>query len=231
MKKKNRHHDPDAGTARPETRIISADQQFTILLGTSSLGTPAARRLCSSTPTHVIDDVRRRRMERHPHDDPRQAAAPVGTNCDRGKASRGTHGPDRPAHARIRWSRIGTIAPVAASLSIIMAMIITALPFIYASTTRSSPSVTSVLNSAAAAAAPRIAVPFTPYFGLAVTALPAGRPMKFGIINPMMGGYDGPGLDAFSGAVAGPNPVDTCFKPGSAILFPRGGRCAGPAGH
>jgi outer membrane protein OmpA-like peptidoglycan-associated protein len=57
--------------ARRESREATADQHFRDLLEASSLGTPAARRIRSSTSADVVDDVRRRAMERG-----REAAGP-----------------------------------------------------------------------------------------------------------------------------------------------------------
>ena len=58
-----------AGTPSPESHGVYMDQSFKDLLEASSLGTPAARRIRSSTPSEVVDDVRLRmghRRERSP---------------------------------------------------------------------------------------------------------------------------------------------------------------------
>jgi hypothetical protein len=51
---------------RWESRKASADQHFKDLLETSSLGTPAARRIRASTPAPVVAEVRRRQAQRNP---------------------------------------------------------------------------------------------------------------------------------------------------------------------
>ena len=58
-----------AGPPLPESHGVNVDQSFNDLLEASSLGTPAARRIRSSTPSEVVDDVRLRmehRRERSP---------------------------------------------------------------------------------------------------------------------------------------------------------------------
>ena len=55
--------EPDVGTAHQESRGINVDQHFKDLIEASSLGTPAARQIRSSTPPAVVEDVRRRRTE------------------------------------------------------------------------------------------------------------------------------------------------------------------------
>jgi hypothetical protein len=62
------------GTAQEGTDV---DQHFKGLLEASSLGTPAARRIRSSTPAAVVQDVRRRRMERSSLQVPPMKAAPL----------------------------------------------------------------------------------------------------------------------------------------------------------
>jgi hypothetical protein len=70
-----RLNEPGANTARQESQGTHVDQHFKDLLEASSLGTPAARRIGSSTPAAVVDDVRRRRMERSPLQIPQRAIA------------------------------------------------------------------------------------------------------------------------------------------------------------
>lgn len=50
----------DAGTAHPESPGSGADEHFRELLESSSLGTPAARRIRASAPPDVVGSVRRR---------------------------------------------------------------------------------------------------------------------------------------------------------------------------
>lgn len=57
----NRLNGQDAGTPPQESHGASVDQFFEDLLEASSLGSPAARQIRSSTPSQVVDDVRRRR--------------------------------------------------------------------------------------------------------------------------------------------------------------------------
>jgi outer membrane protein OmpA-like peptidoglycan-associated protein len=56
----NRLNDQDAGIPPREFYGASVDQSFKNLLEASSLGTPAARSIRSSTASDVVDDVRRR---------------------------------------------------------------------------------------------------------------------------------------------------------------------------
>jgi hypothetical protein len=51
-------------TARCQSPESDVDQRFKNLLEASSLGTPAARRIRSSAPADIVEDVRRRVMER-----------------------------------------------------------------------------------------------------------------------------------------------------------------------
>jgi len=64
----------DVDTAHKGTNV---DKHFKNLLEASSLGTPAARRIRSSTTAAVVQDVRRRRMERNPLQIPPIKASPV----------------------------------------------------------------------------------------------------------------------------------------------------------
>jgi hypothetical protein len=101
------HGDPGKDTAHQESREISADQHFMALLETSSLGTPAARRIQSSVPSDVVEDVRRRRAERHPLP---PAAPQAGTGPDVGQDEADpetSRGRSRPAIAGTRWPRWG----------------------------------------------------------------------------------------------------------------------------
>jgi class 3 adenylate cyclase len=63
----------DVDTAHKGTNV---DQHFKDLLEASSLGTSASRRIRSSTPEAVVDEVRRRRTERNPLQIPPIKAAP-----------------------------------------------------------------------------------------------------------------------------------------------------------
>ncbi len=56
-KRLNEH---DAGTSPRGSHELSVDQSFKDLIEASSLGTPAARRIRSSTPSELVDDVRHR---------------------------------------------------------------------------------------------------------------------------------------------------------------------------
>jgi hypothetical protein len=71
-------------TDRREPRRISVDQDFKDLLETSSLGTPAARRIRASTPVAVVEDVRGRRAERNPPPASPRLAAYLDGLTDRG---------------------------------------------------------------------------------------------------------------------------------------------------
>ncbi len=57
---------PKVSLAHQEPQGTNVDQRFKDLLEASSLGTPAARRIISSTPADVVDDVRSRQTEHNP---------------------------------------------------------------------------------------------------------------------------------------------------------------------
>jgi hypothetical protein len=90
------------GTAHQESQENNVDQHFEALLEASSLGTPAARRIRSSTPADVVEDVRRR-MKRNSQEDPQQRPLarpqPVSAAAD-GKTGAAAAQLDRLQHAR-----------------------------------------------------------------------------------------------------------------------------------
>lgn len=65
MRNKRLSH-PEVSLAHQESQGTNVDQRFKDLLEASSLGTPAARRIISSTPADVVDDVRSRQTEHNP---------------------------------------------------------------------------------------------------------------------------------------------------------------------